>query len=111
MHLLVVTTSKMVVEFSLLLFEYLFSSHRNCKGHANSQSANMALKRIGFEPDMLEAALAHIDHNEVRRAYNRAEYLQQRRVMMLWWSEHIEKAANGNMSLSSGFKGLRVVGE
>ena len=113
--------------------EYLFPSHRDRKGHANSQSANMALKRIGFagelvshglralasttlneqgfDPDVIEAALAHIDHNEVRRAYNRAEYLQQRRVMMQWWSEHIEKAANGNMSLSSGFKGLRVVGE
>lgn len=113
--------------------EYIFPSHRNRKGHANSQSANMALKRIGFagelvshglralasttlneqgfDPDVIEAALAHVDHNEVRRAYNRAEYLQQRRVMMQWWSEHIEKAANGNMSLASGFKGLRVVGE
>lgn len=57
----------------------------------NGQSANMALKRIEFEgrlvshglkafanstlneqsfdPDVIEAALAHIDRNEVRRAY------------------------------------------
>ena len=35
-------------------------------------------------------------------AYNRAEYVQQRRVMMCWWSEHIENAAIGNMSGVSG---------
>jgi len=97
--------------------DYLFPSHRGPKNHVNSQSANMALKRMGFagelvshglralasttlneqafEPDVIEAALAHIDKNEVRRAYNRAEYLERRRVMMAWWSEHIELAKSG----------------
>ena len=112
--------------------EYLFPSRNDPKKHANSQSVNMVLKRIGFagelvshglralasttlneqgfDPDVIEAALAHIDRNEVRRAYNRAEYLERRRVLMCWWSEHIEKAAIGNMSLSAGnHKGLSVV--
>ena len=111
--------------------EYLFPSHRNPRSHANSQSANMALKRMGFagelvshglralasttlneqgfDPDVIEAALAHIDKNEVRRAYNRAEYLKRRRVLMCWWSEHIEKAATGKIDISNSIKLLKVV--
>jgi integrase len=111
--------------------EYLFPNHRDPKKHANSQSANVALKRMGFagelvshglrslasttlneqsfDPDVIEAALAHIDKNEVRAAYNRAEYIERRRVMMCWWSEHIEKAATGNMSIANGITKLWLV--
>lgn len=111
--------------------EYLFPNHRDPKKHANSQSANVALKRMGFagelvshglralastalneegfDPDVIEAALAHMDKNETRAAYNRAEYIERRRVMMCWWSDHIEKAATGNLSLATSKKGLSVV--
>lgn len=111
--------------------EYLFPSRNNPRNHANSQSANMALKRIGFagelvshglralasttlneqgfDPDVIESALAHIDRNEVRRAYNRAEYLERRRKLMEWWSKHIESAATGNMGMSVGVENLRLV--
>lgn len=111
--------------------EHVFPSHRSPNRHVNSQSANMALKRMNFggrlvshglralasttlneqsfDPDVIEAALAHIDRNEVRRAYNRAEYLEQRRKLMCWWSEHIVKAAEGNFSIA-GKKGLKLVG-
>lgn len=110
--------------------EHVFPSHRDPNRHVNSQSANMALKRMGFEgrlvshglralasttlneqsfdPDVIEAALAHIDKNEVRRAYNRAEYLEQRRKLMHWWSEHIIEAAKGSFSVA-GQKGLKLV--
>lgn len=111
--------------------EYLFPSRSSIKSHANSQSVNMALKRMGFagelvshglralasttlneqgfDSDVIEAALAHVDKNEVRRAYNRAEYLERRRVLMTWWSEHIESCANGNYSLGNSSKGLSEV--
>lgn len=110
--------------------KYLFPSHRNNHSHANTQSANMALKRLGFkgelvshglralasttlneqgfDHDVIESALAHIDRNEVRRAYNRAEYLERRRSLMCWWSAHIESAANGNMSLANSRRTLRL---
>ena len=109
--------------------EYLFTNHRAPTKHANSQSVNMALKRMGFagelvshglrslasttlneqgfDPDVIEAALAHVDKNEVRRAYNRAEYLERRRKLMYWWSEHIEQAQQGKLNKSN--KGLKVV--
>jgi integrase len=112
--------------------KFVFPSDRDPRKHANSQTANTALKRMGFDKqlvahgmrslasttlneedfdaDAIEAALAHTGENEVRNAYNRANYLERRRPLMIWWSERIEKAATGNMSLA-GNKGLKVVGK
>ncbi|MBV4483274.1 integrase domain-containing protein [Pseudomonas khavaziana] len=103
--------------------EYVFPADRDPRTHCNSQTANMALKRMGFEgrlvshgmrsmastilnehgwePELIEVALAHVDKDEVRNAYNRAEYIERRRPMMAWWSEHIQEAATGNLSLSA----------
>ena len=61
--------------------------------------ASTALNEQGFDPDLIETALAHIDRNATRRAYNRAEYVEQRREMMEWWSNQIIDAANLNASL------------
>ena len=112
---------------------FVFPGYRNPMGHINDQSANAALKRLGyggrlvahglrslgsttlneqgFNPDAIEAALSHADDNEIRRAYNRSDYFEQRVIMMGWWSNHIEQASQGNLSLASGFKALKVVGE
>ena len=87
--------------------EYVFPSRNNPKMPMNSQTANAAIKRIGFggelvahglrsiastamneaglNPDVIEAALAHSDKNEVRKAYNRSTYLLQRVELMDWW--------------------------
>lgn len=103
--------------------EYVFPADRNPRTHCNSQTANMALKRMGFEgrlvshgmrsmastilnehgwdPELIEVALAHVDKDEVRSAYNRADYIERRRPMMAWWSEHILEAATGNLSVSA----------
>ena len=110
--------------------EHVFPSDRNPRTHTNPATANMALKRMGFDkklvahgmralasttlneqgfdPDVIEAALAHTGKNEVRNAYNRAEYINRRIPLMNWWSEHIEKAATGNMSVT-GTRTLSVV--
>ncbi len=110
--------------------EFIFPSDRKPRTHIHSQTANMALKRMGygqrlvahglrslastilnehgFDPDIIEAALSHTSNNEVRNAYNRAEYIERRKPMMDWWSQHIEQAATGNMSLS-GTAALQVV--
>lgn len=47
--------------------------------HGLRALASTTLNEQGFNPDIIEAALAHVDKNEVRKAYNRAEYLEQRR--------------------------------
>ncbi len=103
--------------------EYVFPADRNPRTHCNSQTANMALKRMGFEgrlvshgmrsmastilnehawdAELIEVALAHVDKDEVRSAYNRADYIERRRPMMAWWSEHIQKAATGDFSIAA----------
>ena len=111
--------------------EYLFPADRDPKKHANESTANAALKRMGyhkklvahgmralasttlneqgFDADVIESALAHVDKNEVRRAYNRAEYIERRKVLMDWWSEHIEQAKTGLISYDNTIKQLKVV--
>lgn len=103
--------------------EYVFPADRNPRDHCNSQTANMALKRMGFagrlvshgmrsiasttlneqgfEPELIEVALAHVDKDEVRSAYNRADYVERRRPMMEWWSKHIQQAATGSLSVAA----------
>lgn len=103
--------------------EHVFPADRNPRTHANSQTANMALKRMGFQdrlvshglrsmastilnehgwdPELIEVALAHVDKDEVRSAYNRADYIERRRPMMTWWSDYIQKAATGNLSVTA----------
>lgn len=93
--------------------EYIFPADRKHGQPVNSQTANMAIKRMGyggrlvahglrslasttlneagFHPDIIESSLAHEDKNSVRRAYNRANYLDKRHEMMIWWSSHIEQ--------------------
>ena len=71
--------------------------------------ASSTLNEAQFNPDVIEAALYHLDPNEQRRTYNRTDYFNQRRVMMDWWSEHIVSATNGTMKEIRGNHGLRAV--
>lgn len=43
-----------------------------------------------FRTDVLEAALAHSKKDEITAAYNRAEYLAERVVLMQWWSDYVQ---------------------
>jgi integrase len=111
-------------------YEFIFPSDRAIEKPMSEQTANMAIKRMGykgklvahglrslgstvlndegFDPDIVEAALAHVDKNQVRSAYNRADYLKRRKIMMCWWSEYIQQASIGSNSVT-GYRGLRVI--
>ena len=67
--------------------------------HGLRALASTTLNEQGFDHDVIEAALAHGDKDAIRAVYNRATYLERRKTMMQWWSNHIEQAAMGNMSL------------
>ena len=95
--------------------QFVFPSEIKAQENMNAQSGNMALKRMGyegqlvahglrslastilnehgFEPDIIESALAHTDKNDVRAAYNRAEYIERRRSMMDWWSKRVSQSS------------------
>lgn len=45
----------------------------------------------GFHSDIIERQLAHKEKNKVKAAYNHAEYLRQRKEMMQWWSDYLDK--------------------
>lgn len=47
-----------------------------------------------FRPDVIERQLSHIERNRIRAAYNAAEYLDERREMMAWWADFIDRPAN-----------------
>ena len=79
--------------------------------HGFRSLASTTLNEQGFDPDVIEAALAHTDKNQVRSAYNRSIYLERRRVMMTWWSEYIMDAAKGNVSLAHNARNLRLVAQ
>ena len=46
-----------------------------------------------YPPDIIEACLAHQERNAVRAAYNRAEYLDQRRKLLQKWADWLEGLA------------------
>lgn len=46
----------------------------------------------GWPPDVIERQLAHVERNAVRRAYDRSEHLAQRRELMQWWADWLDKA-------------------
>ncbi|WP_324170314.1 tyrosine-type recombinase/integrase [Vibrio parahaemolyticus] len=101
----------------------MFSSPSNGQKPLNSQTVNAALKRMGyggklvshgfrsvastvlneqgFDRDVIETALAHVDKNQVRSAYNKAIYIDQRKAMMNWWSNYIIKMSLGSLSIVS----------
>lgn len=93
---------------------YLFPSIRSWQRPMSENTLNAALRRLGysgdemtthgfrsmastrlnesgkFKPDIIERQLAHLEHNEVRRAYNAAEHMPERIEMMQYWADYLD---------------------
>lgn len=59
--------------------------------HGFRATASSILNERGFPPDVIEAALAHVEPNAVRRAYNRATYWPERVAMMQAWADMLDE--------------------
>lgn len=59
--------------------------------HGFRAMASTTLNEHGWPVDAIERQLAHVERNTVRKAYNHAEYLPQRREMMQWWGRYLGK--------------------
>jgi len=93
--------------------KYVFPSSVNRNASINSESLRVALRRLdipkekftthgfrgmastmlnelGFRGDIVEIQLSHTDSNKARKAYNHAEYLDERRDMMQEWSDYLD---------------------
>ena len=64
-------------------------------GHGFRAVASTILNEAGFRADVIERQLAHCERNDVRGAYNRAEYLPERRKMMQQWADMLAALASG----------------
>jgi integrase len=59
--------------------------------HGFRTMASTLLNEQRYRPDVIEAQLSHGDKNLIRAAYNRAEYLPERRQMMEEWAKFLDK--------------------
>lgn len=97
----------------------VFPSSTSTERPISENTMNLALRRMGFSKDdatshgfratastllnesghwsadAIEAELAHLSGNAVRRAYHRASYWDERLRMAAWWSERIAEIVNG----------------
>ncbi|HRE45599.1 MAG TPA: tyrosine-type recombinase/integrase [Terricaulis sp.] len=93
---------------------YVFPSLRSKERPMSDNCLNGALRRLGYDngdmtthgframacsllnesgqwhADAIERQLGHCDSNEVRRAYARAQYWDERVRMMQWWSDQLD---------------------
>ncbi len=53
--------------------------------------SSMAHEQSGFPSEVIEKALAHEEKNKIKGAYNRAEYLEQRRELLQWWADILDE--------------------
>ncbi|HTB68171.1 MAG TPA: site-specific integrase [Steroidobacteraceae bacterium] len=58
--------------------------------HGFRTIASTSLNELGFNPDIIELQLAHAERNSVRAAYNRAQRLTERRLMMQQWADYLD---------------------
>lgn len=73
-------------------------AHDEMTAHGFRSTASTILNERGFDPDVIEAALAHQDNNDVRRAYNRATYWPQRVQMMQAWADLLDEFRGQSMN-------------
>lgn len=96
---------------------YLFPSVKNPQTHVNTQTANGAIKRMGykgklvahglrsiastylneqgFNSDLIEVALSHMNSDRIKAAYDRGERLEQRFKLLQAWGDFIEQCSQG----------------
>ena len=79
--------------------------------HGFRAMAATLLNEMGeWNPDAIERQLAHVDTNQVRRAYARGEYWDERVRMMQRWSDYLDQLRDGGKVLRPDFKAARATG-
>jgi hypothetical protein len=67
--------------------------------HGFRAAASSLLNECGkWIADAMEAQLAHVDSNAVRKAYARAEYWSERVEMMVYWAHRLDELRQGELS-------------
>ena len=85
---------------TMLYALYRMGYHGRATVHGFRAMASTALNEIGFRTDVIERQLAHEPGNAVRAAYNRAEYLNDRRAMMKHWADYVNSIRDSSRVVS-----------
>lgn len=81
-----------ISENTLLFALYRLGYRGRMTAHGFRSLASTVLnEQSGFEHDVIERQLAHKETDAVRAAYNRAQYLPQRRELMAWWADWLDQ--------------------
>jgi len=87
------TNTGVISENTMLYAMYRMGFHGRATVHGFRGMASTILNEAGFNRDWIERQLAHVDQDQVRAAYNAAEWLPERRKMMEWWSDYLDRQA------------------
>ncbi len=83
--------NKPISENTLLFALYRLGYNGRMTVHGFRALASTVLNSESpFSHDVIERQLAHKETDQVRAAYNRAEYLTERIKLMDWWSEKVQ---------------------
>ncbi|OYX14383.1 MAG: integrase [Rhizobiales bacterium 32-66-8] len=85
---------------TMLFALYRMGFHGRATVHGFRGVASTWLNEAGYAPDWIERQLAHDERNEVRGAYNSAQYLVGRRTMMADWADYISNLKTTQLSNS-----------
>ena len=80
---------------TMLFALYRLGYEGKTTGHGFRAVASTMLNEKGIRPDVIERQLAHSEKDDVRGAYNRAEYLPERKKMMQGWADHLDALRAG----------------
>lgn len=73
-----------------MLYALWSMGYRGCMtGHGFRALGSTILNEAGYRTVVIERALAHEINDKVEAAYNRAEYLDERREMLQWYADEL----------------------
>jgi len=67
--------------------------------HGFRSTASTLLRKLGYSDKIIEKQLSH-EKSDVEHAYNRYEYLDERREMMQAWADYLDQLATGGKILT-----------
>lgn len=67
-------------------------------GHGFRALAMSTIKeRLGYRHEVIDRQLAHVHKSATDAAYDRAQFLDERRLMMQQWADYLDTAATGKV--------------
>lgn len=72
--------------------------HTEMTAHGFRGMASTILNEHGFNRDWIEMQLAHVSENQVRGAYNRAQYWEGRVEMIRWYNDYLDELRDKGVS-------------